>query len=101
MFKEIENNKGEAFCDKGLWDTLHMAIPEVAVLHKKEKENSRLNVCVVFCPLYTHGDLADSKLIFSPVGIDGSRVSGKFKAYLPALLTMHNYLENLGGGVNL
>lgn len=101
MSKEIENNKSEALYDKGLWDALHIAVPEALVLHKKEKVALGLNVCVVFCPLYAYGDLSDSKLIFPPVGIDGSRVSGKFKAYLPAIISMHKYLEKMGGGVNL
>lgn len=96
--KETEN---KYFSSHGLWEVVKTALPEVLVLHEKDLAEPKLNVCIVYCPLYAHGELSDSKIIFPPSGIADSRVVGKFEAYLPVISSMQKYLNNFGGEINL
>lgn len=89
------------FSSHGFWEAVKTASPGALVLHEKEFAQPNLNVCVVYCPLYAHGELSDSKIIYPPSGILDSRVAGKFMAYLPAITSMQNYLKDFGGGISL
>ena len=84
-----------------LWEKVKNISPEALILHEKELLSPNINVCMVFCPLYAHGELSDSKIIFPPEKILDSRVAGKFEAYIPAICSMQKYLKDYGGGVNL
>ena len=96
--KEQENTY---FSSHNLWEAVKAATSEVLVLHERELKGPKVNVCLVYCPLYAPGELSDSKIILPPGGIEDSRVAGKFKAYLPAISSMHKYLKCFGGEVNL
>lgn len=96
--KETENTYFNSHC---LWETVIVASPEALVLHEKDLTTPKVNVCVVYCPLYAYGELSDSKIIFPPSGISDSRVVGKFKAYLPVISSMQKCLKDFGRGINL
>jgi hypothetical protein len=97
----MQETENTYFSSNDLWRSVKTHFPEVLLLHEKELLEPTLNVCLVLCPLYAHGELSDSKIIFPPDGITESRVAGKFKAYLPVISTMQNYLKNFGGKMNL
>jgi hypothetical protein len=84
-----------------LWAKIRSISPEALIPHEKELASPKINVCMVFCPLYAHGELSDSKIIFPPDEILDSRVAGKFEAYMPVINSMQKYLKDFGGGIDL
>ena len=101
LLPKMKESENTYLNSRTLWENVAKSAPGVLVLHEKEIFEPNLDVCVVFCPLYAHGELSDSKIIFPPSTIDDSRVAGKFTAYLPTISSMHKYLKDFGGGVHL
>lgn len=101
MTRERKNNT-EGFDKEVFLETVGSAWPESVVVDRgHELLPDKLNVCVIFCPLYSPGPLSESKLIRPPMKIIDSRVSQKAEAYASVLKVASDYLGPFGGSLSV
>lgn len=92
---------GEQFQSKGLAHAIAQAWSESSCVNIGRIYNPNVRAVVTLCPLYKPGILDESSLLIKEVSIAESRVSNKWLALQKVLGGMNQYLQRVGGALEL